>query len=180
MSRTANRTTSRSKERTYLHFTALGVLFLVLFLLQGVGLFPSIGGARPLLLVSAVISASLFLRQWGGAVFGCAAGLFLDASSSGAGCFHTLTLLVIGCVCGLLITNLLNNTLAVNFLLQAGFLFLYVVLRWLFFYVFPGGYDDVGHIFLKYGLGDFLYTFVLSIPLYLLIRRLMRQVHTVA
>lgn len=169
----------QSKSRTYLHFTALGVLFLILYLLQYAGVFPPIGGVRPLLLVSAVIAAAMFLRQWGGAVFGCAAGLFMDAVTSGASSFNTLVLLLIGCACGLLITCLFNNTLGVGFLLQAGFLALYVLLRWLFFYVLPG-YDNAAHILLQYGLGEFFYTLVLSVPLYLLIRRLMRQVHSVA
>lgn len=169
----------QSKSRTYLHYTALGLLFLILFLLQYAGAFPPIGGARPILVVSAVIAAAMFLRQWGGAVFGCAAGLFMDAVTSGASSFNTLVLLLIGCACGLLITCLFNNTLGVGFILQAGFLLLYVLLRWLFFYVIPGC-DDIGHILVQYGLGEYLYTLVLSIPLYLLIRRLMRQVHTVA
>ena len=72
----------RTKSRTYLHYTALGVLFLLLYLIQYLGLFPAIGGARPLLVVTAVISASMFLRQWGGAAFGCVAGMFLDAVTS--------------------------------------------------------------------------------------------------
>lgn len=169
----------RTKSRTYLHYTALGVLFLLLYLIQYLGLFPAIGGARPLLVVTAVISGAMFLRQWGGAVFGCVAGMFLDAVTSRANCFNTVALLVFGCVVGLLITCFFNNTLGVNFILQAGFLFLYVLLRWFFFY-FTAGYDNAGYLFVKYGLGDFVYTLVLSIPLYLLIRRLMRQVPTVA
>lgn len=168
----------RSKGRTYLHFTALGVLFLILFLLQYAGAFPAICGARPLLLVSAVIAAAMFLRQWGGAMFGCAAGLLMDAVSSGVSSFNTLLLLLIGCACGLLVTCFFNNTLGVGFILQASFLLFYILLRWLFLYVLPG-YDDVGYLLARYGLGEYIYTLALSVPMYLLIRRLVRQVHTV-
>ncbi len=166
---------ARTKKHSYLHYTVLGVLFLFLFLIQYTGLFPPVYGARPLLLVSATIAAAMFLRQWAGAVFGLVAGMLMDAVVGGAGCFNTVVLLIFGCVSGLLITCLFNNTLGVSFLFQAGLLLLYVTLRWLIYYLLPG-YDDAGYLFLKYGLGEFVYTFVLSIPLYLLIRRLLRQV----
>ena len=166
---------ARTKKHTYLHYTVLGVLFLFLFLLQYAGVFPAIQGARPLLLVAVTITSAMFLRQWAGAAFGAVAGMLMDAVTGGTGCFHTLTLLIFGCAAGLLITCLFNNTLGVSLLLQAGFLLFYVTLRWLFFYLIPG-YDNPGYLFVKYGLGDFIYTFVLSIPLYFLIRRLMRQV----
>lgn len=165
----------RDKTKNYLHYTALALFFIVLFLLQYAdGVLPRIGGAVPVLLVPAVICAAMFVREWAGAAFGLAAGIFMDLSTPGATCFHAVTLMLMGCAAGLLITCVFNNNLLAALAFNLVFIFLFVTAKWFFLY-YMAEYDSPGLYFIKYSLPDGLYTWVLSIPMYLLIRRIMKS-----
>lgn len=162
------------KSRDYLHYTVLGILFLLMFVLQYTkGALPTVFGARPLLLVSGVICASMFLREWTGAMFGLFAGIFIDSVVTGSICFYAIVLMLVGCASGLTITYYLNNNLGTAMIMNAAGLLLFVTLDWLFFYCIPGQAGAV-YYFVRYSLGNWVYTFIVSVPLYLLIRRLLK------
>ena len=103
-----------------------------------------------------------------GAVFGLVCGLLMDATSTSTMGFHAVLLLIVGFACGLLINNLLNDTLRSAFLLGGAGTALYCVIHWVMTCAVRGLPNAGGFLLSKY-LPLFCYTLVFLIPFYYLV-----------
>lgn len=168
----------QSKSRNYVHYAVLGLLCLVLFLIQYTdGVLPKVGGASAVILVPVVVFAAMFLREWEGAITGLIIGVLMDITTSGSTCFNAVVLMLIGCSAGLLITYVVNNNLLAALVMSIGFTGFYFIIKWVFICIL--GYTDAPFLYLiKHTLPSVVYTFILSIPLYLIMRRLMKHLYT--
>ena len=123
----------------YLQWTAYGVFFLVVFLVQmsPVGL-PAVFGVRPWPLVLLVVSAAMFEGPVGGASMGLAAGHLWDQYSSRVYGGRALVFMTGGIACGLLVRLLIRNNLLSALLLMSASVLLYGLGDWLLVYVLFG------------------------------------------
>ena len=150
----------------YLRWTAYGLFLLVLFLLQmsPCGL-PAVWGVRPYPLVLLVVSAAMFEGPVGGAAMGMAAGLLWDMYSARLYGGRALTLLVIGCACGLLVRLFMRNNLLSALLLMGAAVLLFGLGDWLLVYVLYGKTEPFG-VLVRLVLPRIGYTFVFSPLIY--------------
>lgn len=163
-----------TREKGRLHLGVAGILMFLLYLLQYCGFIPS-HGAAPVILLPALIICAMFLGEWYGAILGLVTGIFMDAVSVDSLCFNTVSLLLLGCAAGLLIRLLLNNTVLTSILLCGGASLLYVSARWLFFFLIQHP-ETAAYHYTHYSLPSALITTLLSIPLYFIIRKMMKLV----
>lgn len=126
-------------------------------------------GARPTPLVPLVASIAMFTGPVGGAAAGVGAGLFWDLFSTRLFGFNALILMLIGCSVGLLVRLLLRNNPLSALLLTGGATVAQGLVGWLCCDVLPA-HDGVGRLFLHTVLPTMLYTLLLCLPLYLLVR----------
>lgn len=164
------------QKKSRLHYAVGAVLIFLLYILQYCGFLP-IHGASPILVLPALIISSMFLGEWCGAVMGLITGIFVDAVSGDALCFNSVSLLLIGCAAGLIIHLLLNNNLFSSIILNLVFTFLYVNARWIAFYLVRG-FDNAKYHYINYSLPSFFITVILSVPLYFIIRKMMKTADT--
>lgn len=162
----------------YLKWTAYGLLLLGAAILQmAPRVFPSIFGARPLLLVPVIISIAMFEGPIGGAAAGIAGGLLWDLYADRLFGFSALFLMAIGCACGLLVRLLIRNNLLSAMLLFAGGLLVQGLTDWFFNYVLLMK-DDPLFVLVRLMLPDMGYTLVVSPALYgltLLVAKILRK-----
>ncbi|HHW45495.1 MAG TPA: rod shape-determining protein MreD [Clostridiales bacterium] len=167
----------QNRSRELVHYVVLGFLCLVLYLIQYTDdVLPKIGRASAVILVPTVVFAAMFLREWEGAITGLLVGVLMDIATSGATCFNAVVLMLIGCGAGLLVTYIVNNNLLAALIMSFGFTAVYFLLKWVFACVF--GVIDAPFLYLvKQIIPSVFYTFVLTIPLYLIIRRIMKRLY---
>lgn len=152
----------------------IGVVAFILFLIQYSGLLPELNHASPFnLLLPIVIFAGMYLGEWGGAVCGLIIGIFADAVSADVTCFNTVIYMIIGCVSGLFITYLFNNTAVAATFLSLIFSFLFETARFIMYYTMTG-FETAAYHYTKYSLVSALFTFLLSIPMYFVFKKLMK------
>lgn len=150
------------------------VLLFFLFTLQYSGHLPRLNGATPFnLLLPAVVFAGMFFGPWQGAMIGLVTGIFADAISAGATGFNTIAFFLIGCICGLFIQHLLNNTVVAALLLSAGSALLFETGRYLFSYIIIG-YENTAFYYLRYSLVSAALTTLIALPIYFLFKKLMK------
>ena len=148
-----------------IRFFAYGIELLVLFVVQETpGLVPAVFGARPLLVLPAVISIAVFERETASMAFGIAGGLLIDFGFGGALGFHAL-LLGAGCyLISLAAANLFQTNFLTYLLLAFAAAAAAYLLQWVFFFV-CSGYGHAGYALSARYLPMFCYTAVLS-PLF--------------
>lgn len=165
----------RKTDHKWQRYIIFGFVMLAVYLLQSVpGLFPAPGGISPLPLIPLAAIIAMYEGELSGAIFGLVAGLLMDATALHTAGFSALTLMVIGCACGLLTVHLMRNTILACLTLCTGAAFLYGLLHWLFFDVIAGREHPFSYL-LSFMLPRALYTTALSIPLYLILRWLVRK-----
>ena len=148
-----------------LKWTAYILLFLALYLLQFTpGLFPQIAGIRPVFLVQAVVMIAMLDGDLNGAVTGIVAGLLWDFGSNRIIGFNAILLMLIGCVCGLLITYLMRINLITALILCGSAIFLVELCDWFFYYVI-WGYENSIFVFFRYYFPTMIFS-ALLIPCY--------------
>lgn len=86
-----------------------GLLIAVCLLQYSPYAFYKISTAVPVFAVGLTCAVAAFFGEWHGAAWGALAGVCMDALSADSVCFHTLTLMVVGLVCGILMSHLLNS-----------------------------------------------------------------------
>lgn len=150
----------------YLRWTAYGLFFLVLFLLQMSphGL-PAIWGVRPWPLVLLVVSAAMFEGPVGGAALGLISGLAWDMYSARPYGGRALVLMAVGCACGLLVRLLIRNNLLSALLLMGASVLLFGLGDWLLIYVLFGESQPLTVLW-RLVLPRMGYTFVFSPVIY--------------
>ena len=165
----------RTQNAAYLRFTALGIVMILMFFLQTVpGLLPEVGGALPVILLPFVVVTAMMEREVTGAIFGLAAGLLMDLFTANIGAFHAVSLMIIGCICGLFVSYLLTVSLRSALVLYGGSALLYFTAMWLIYYVLPG-YERAGSHYISHYIPLMLYSAVFLIPLYFVIRLIERK-----
>lgn len=166
---------TKSRKKDVFRRGILAVLLIILFLLQTTpGLFRAVGKAFAMPLVPAVICIGMFERETAGAFFGLFAGLMWDAVSAQPAGYHSLFLMVLGCVSGLLITHLMRNNLLSGCLLGACGILFHGMCYWLFF-VAARGYDGALKLLTEKYLPSMLYTAAFIPLFYFIVRILCKQ-----
>lgn len=152
------------------------ILLLLFFLMQTTpGLFPIINGAHANLLVPLIVCIGMHEEDIVGAYFGLAAGVMWDTVANHVPGYHSIVLMLVGCMCGLLITHLMRNNFLTALFLSFSAIFIHSLFYWIFFYIFPGQ-EEYFTYFVKYSAPSMVYTFLLTPLIYLLIRILSSKI----
>lgn len=156
----------------YLAFLINFILIIFLFTLRYSGLATlTIGHAAPITLIPLVVAVSLFYGEWYGAATGLFVGALMDSSMSGSSCFNTLTVMLLGLLCGVLSSYYMNKNIRSAGCLSLGATFLYLFTRQTFFYSFKG--ITVGaEYYSTYFIPSVVYTAIFIVPFYFLEKKL--------
>lgn len=148
---------------------------LVLFTVQETpGLTPSIFGARPVLLVPAVLTIAMFEKEVTAMVFGVVGGLFCDFGLSGVLGFHGLILGVLCFAVSLMVQVYLQINLVTALLTTLWTVGLTVLLQWVFLHYFV--YSDAQYALTHFYLPKYFYTMIFVPLLYFLNRGLSQTI----
>ena len=170
---------SRERSKNYLGYAVFGLISFVLYFIQYTkGYNLKIGNATAVLLVPIAIFVAVFFREWVGALFGLAIGTLMDITTSGSSCFNAIALMLIGCTVGLLITYWINNNFLSALFLDFAFVFIYFFSKWLFL-IFLSEKAFAAEYLLKYILPSALLTFFVGIPIYIVMRYIMKIIKRV-
>ena len=170
---------SRERSKNYIAYAVFGVISFVLYFIQYTkGYNLKIGNATAVLLVPIVIFVATFFREWVGALFGLAIGTLMDITTSGSSCFNAIALMLIGCTVGLLITYWINNNFLSALFLDFIFVLAYFFPKWLFLIFFPRKAYAAEYL-LKYILPSAFLTFFVGIPIYIVMRYIIKIIKRV-
>lgn len=154
-------------------YLAASLLGIVLHILQFSNILPVIGNCYPILPLPLVLICGAQFGAFPGALFGAVTGMAMDIYTGSSPSFHMLIFCFAGCISGLLITYYMNhNWQALSIITVLGCL-LYYFIKWLVFYLTN---DSFVSYFVTVGIPSAFYTALLSIPIYLLVARILRAV----
>ena len=120
----------------FIRYFAYALELLVLYMIQQTpGFLPSLFGARPILIIPAVLAIAMFEPEIPAMAFGIFGGLLIDFGIGDALGFHGIMLGVACYVISALSANLLRTNLFTSFLVNTLALLLIVTLQWIFYYV---------------------------------------------
>ena len=146
----------------FIRYFAYALELLVLYMIQQTpGFLPSLFGARPILIIPAVLAIAMFEPEIPAMAFGIFGGLLIDFGIGDALGFHGIMLGVACYVISALSANLLRTNLLTSFLVNTVSLLVIVVLQWLFYYVLYG-YDYILCALLHHYLPRIAYSLVLT------------------
>lgn len=120
----------------------------------------------------AAYTAIFFGKEWG-AAYGCLAGVLLDTAADGTMGFYTVFLMIGAILVGLLSEKYYRTHPVACFLSGYSLYLLLNLIRLLFFFVIPGKASFVE--FFTYFMPAGLYSFLWSVPVYLILRRAWRR-----
>lgn len=144
-----------------------GIILLIICVLQfSPYAFYKIYTAVPVFAVGFICAVSAYFGEWQGAAWGAVAGVCMDSMSAGSVCFNTFTLMAVGLICGLLMTNLLNQNIRARIVLCFVASAVYFILDWFFNY-FVTGKEHLIFLF-KHALPSFIYTALVGVLFILL------------
>lgn len=156
-------------------YLAYTLELLVLFMLQETpGLMPAIFGARPVLILPAVIAIAMFEEELPAMAFGIVGGLFCDFGLSCALGFHALILAVLCFFVSILSRVYLQVNMVTAIVTGIWSIGLTVCAQWLFLYYFF--YSMPTYALLHHYLPKYFYTLLFLPLLYLLNRGLSQAV----
>ena len=146
---------------------------LVLFTVQETpGLTPSVFGARPVLLIPAVLTIAMFEKEVTAMVFGVVGGLFCDFGLSGVLGFHGLILGVLCFAVSLMVQIYLQINLVTALLTTLWTVGLTVLLQWVFLHYLV--YSEAQYALTHFYLPKYFYT-MLFVPLLYFLNRGLAQ-----
>ncbi len=146
-----------------------GLLLLVFYVLQTTPMLFQILGIKPVLITPLVVCIALFESEAASAAFGVVAGLFWDISSGKVFGFHAVILMCCCIAISLLIMYLMRNNLLNALFFVAMVMLLEGLLDYLFYYLI-WSYDSSYIILLNYTLPTLIYTTIITIPVYFLVK----------
>lgn len=129
----------------------------------------SIGGVRPVLLISIAVTIAVFEKETIAIGFGILCGLFLDFGFSGKFGLNSFLLPIMCCFLSYLCINVVRVNLLSTILLSFACVFFVLGLHFVFYYAFRG-YGCVGYMFVKKYLPRMLYTW-LTVPFFYLFNK---------
>lgn len=163
------------KNRHYLHYVAIGLVIVVLFLLQNsTDILPRLFSVSPLPIIPAVICIAMFERETTGLVVGLISGILMDINSIQICGFNAIVLLILGCGCGLLVTYLFTNSPISAFFLSGCACVAYYLIYFIIFVLFAGVNEPYLYFF-RYTLVGALYTWLYTLPIYLILRAMSKR-----
>lgn len=127
-----------NKPKILRRLTFFGI-FLIVGVVQNIGLLPEIVGLRFLPLLPLTVAVSMFERETYGLNFGLLAGILCDLNIGRADGTHALFFALTGFVCGLLMTYLMMNNLLTASILSAVWEILYALFGYALHCGFSGG-----------------------------------------
>ena len=155
-------------QKRYLQTACYVALFFLFYLITYTHLFPlRIGNATPAPLVSLTVCVAFFFDEWKGFIAGVITGIAMDAVASETLCFNTFIMLIIGLVCGLLVTHYLNRNIYTIGVLSVGSSLLYFGARWLILQSHSSA-SAAANSLLFYALPSAVYSALFIIPFYFL------------
>lgn len=138
---------------------------LLLYVLQSTSVLPEIGGARPLVLVSAAMMIAMFEGDLTGMAIGIAAGLLIDLAGADILGFHGLILGLCGYALGAMTMELFKTNLLVAMLAMLAVVPVVCLLEWVVFFILPG-YAGADYVFRIHVLPKMIYTYATVPVLY--------------
>ncbi len=129
------------------------------------GLIPELFGARPVLLILAVLTIALFESELASMTFGLLGGLLIDFGVGATLGFHALILAVTCFFLSVLATNLIRTNFLTAMIAAVAVCGLITLLQWVFFYVMAD-YSDSIYALTAHYIPRFLYTVVLMPVIY--------------
>ncbi len=170
---------TKEKKLNLIRYAVWALFLLIAFLAQSTkGLAVEIGQAHLCFVIPTVICICMFEKEKAGCWFGLAGGLLMDLTSPVIPGYNALMLLITGTAVGLLITNLLRNTLLTAFVFCSVSLFLYESFYWLFFVFLKGTVSPSGIYWSNYFMTFFWSTLLLVVPVYLIFRAVNKALRT--
>lgn len=141
-----------------IRWLAYAIEIFVLFVLQETpGLIPAIGGARPVLVIPAVLAVAMFEAEIPAMLFGLFGGLLIDFGLGGLLGFHGLLLAAICYLLSLICANLVRTSFLAAMIVAVLAGAAVTLLDWACFYVMPG-YHDTVYALTNHYLFIYLYT----------------------
>ena len=133
-------------------------------------------GVRPLLLIPLAVCLGMFEREVVGGYLGLFAGALWDISSLKLPGSNAIALLVIGVICGLLITNFMQSNLFSALILTAGASVVYAILDYTGM-EFAYSRTEALYSLLHNILPQFIYTVICIIPIYMSMRFILKNLN---
>ena len=154
------------------------VELLAFFVIQETpGFIPAIFGARPVLVIPAVLSIAMFESGIPAMFFGLFGGLLMDFGFSGTLGFHGMLLAVCCYIVAFIAANLLQTNFITTMIIALVCAASVTVLQWLFFYVLYG-YGSPVYALVYHYVPVFVYTMVLMPVAYYFNRALALQIRS--
>ena len=165
----------KSIKHTSTFFIWVSVIAFFLFLLESTGIVSfSMGRANPIILIPLLVAVSMAAREWIGLIFGAVFGILLDTVGYEKFCFNMIMLVIIGCLCGLLCSFYVNDNIYAAVVLFFFANLFYFTVRWFFFFVCAGKGEALTY-FTKYCFPSIIYSTVLIVPFYFLIKYISKK-----
>lgn len=157
-------------------FLLLAVITFILYILQSTrGVFPVIYNGRCVVLLPVVIFSGMLFKRYIGPFLGLFAGVLMDINTNGFICFNAITLMLIGCAAWLIVNCYFNKNFATSLIISIIFTTIYFLIKWLFKLVF--NYNDIiMDQFLSYYLPSIIYTVIVGIPVYFLLKYILKRI----
>lgn len=150
----------------FIRCLAYTIEIIILYILQNTPyLLPPLMGARPVLVVPAMLTVALLEDEKVGLGFGIFTGLLLDMSAGSILGFHAMILGFLGYFIGILVVNLVKTNLLTALLLSAAAVFILYTLDFTFFFVLKR-YEAASYAFQNHYLPIMLHTFIPTPLLY--------------
>lgn len=157
--------------RTFFRFFAYALIIILLYVLQNTpNLMPQLFGSKPLMLVPLALAISAYERTIPSIIFGAVCGILTDIGTGSVG-YYAVSLTL---VC-FIESELLYKYFVPSFLTAVVYAFLATVLLvslYFLCFVLIAGVPNSGYLFVHHYISRILYSFIMIIPLYFLIRSL--------
>ena len=161
-----------------IRWLAYTIEILVFFTLQETpGLIPEIGGARPIVVIPAVLAVAMFESEIPAVFFGLFGGLLVDFGFGGMLGFHGLLLAAVCYGVSLIAANLVRTNFLTAMLVSIVVTAAVTLLDWACFYVMYG-YGEVLYALTAHYLPIFIYTAALMPITYYFNRALASQIRS--
>lgn len=159
-----------------IRYFAYTIELLVLFMVQETpGLVPSLFGARPVLLIPAALSISMFENEVASMSFGLLGGLLIDFGGGAVLGYHGLLLSVTCYAIGLFAANLIQTNFLTSMLTAIVVTGALLFLHWVFFYLLFN-YEYAMYAFTAHYVPRFCYTIAIMPITYFFNRALAMQI----
>lgn len=161
----------------FIRYFAYTIELLIIFMVQETpGLIPEIAGAKPIILIPAILSIALFENETAGMVFGLYGGLLIDFGAGGIMGFHGLILAVTCYIIGRMAFDLIQTNFLTAMIVALVCTGIIVFLEFIFFYILYN-YSYVLYAFWAHFVPRFCYTAAVMPVTYYFNRALFMQIN---